>query len=77
MERMSEHDHNYQPQEGQDHILVHHDHKPNWKRIHHSWIFWVFLFLMFSGIIYYIMTVDFAFVPHRQLKQPMEMDSTP
>jgi hypothetical protein len=44
------------------------DHKPYWKRIHHSWIFWVFLFLMFVGIIYYIMTVDFSLVPHRQLK---------
>lgn len=44
------------------------DHKPYWKRIHHSWIFWVFLFLMLVGIIYYVMTVDFSLVPHRPLK---------
>jgi len=41
----------------------HNQHRPYWKRIHHSWIFWVFLFLMFAGIIYYIMSVDFAFAP--------------
>ena len=44
------------------------DHKPYWKRIHHSWIFWVFLVLMLVGIIYYVMTVDFSLAPHRQLK---------
>jgi hypothetical protein len=70
MERMNEHDHNHQSQEGQDHILVHHDHKPYWKRVHHTLIFWVFLFLMLVAIIYYAMTVDFSLAPHRQLKGP-------
>jgi len=41
------------------------NHMLYWKRIHHSWIFWVFLFLMFVGILYYAMTVDFSLVPHR------------
>ncbi len=64
MERISEYDYNYLPQEGLDYILVNHDHKFNLKRLHHNWIFWVFLVLLFTGIIFFIMTVDFSFVPH-------------
>ena len=66
---MNENEYNHHQKEGYDHIMVHHDHKPYWKRIHHSWIFWVFLLLMLGGIIYYIMSVDFAFAPHIQLKK--------
>ncbi len=40
-------------------------HRPFWTGIHRSWIFWVFVMLMFAGIVYYIITVDFAFAPHR------------
>jgi hypothetical protein len=40
-------------------------HRPFWTGIHHSWIFWVFVALMFAGITYYVVTVDFAFAPHR------------
>jgi hypothetical protein len=69
---MSENTHNHQLHEGQDHITVHHEHKPYWKRVHHSWIFWIFLFLMFIGIVYYIMSVDFVLVPQKQIKQPTE-----
>jgi hypothetical protein len=60
---------------GQDSIKDFHEHRIHWKRIHHSWIFWVFLFIMLVGILYYVMTVDFSSVPHRQLKNP-EMDRT-
>jgi len=70
---MNENEHN---QEGQDHIKDLHEHRFYWKRVHHSWIFWVFLFLMLVGIIYYIMSVDFAFVPPQQLKQPSENSKT-
>jgi len=45
-------------------------HRPYWKRLHHSFGFWIFLFLMLVAIIYYIMTVDFAFAPHQQMKPP-------
>jgi len=51
-------------------VLQRFKHRPYWKGIHRSWLFWVFLFLMFAGIIYYIMSVDFAFAPHKQMKQP-------
>ena len=67
---MNENEHNQH--QGNDHILVHHEHKPYWKNIHHSWIFWVFLLLMLGGIIYYIISVDFALAPSNQLKQSSE-----
>ncbi len=51
-------------------------HRPYWKRIHHTVGFWIFLFLMFVAIVYYIMTVDFAFAPHQQIKQPAVNSTT-
>ena len=47
----------------QHEILPEHNNGPRVKRIHHTWAFWIFLFLMFVAIIYYIMSVDFAFAP--------------
>jgi 4-amino-4-deoxy-L-arabinose transferase-like glycosyltransferase len=59
---MNNNNHN---QEWQDSIKDLHKHRFHWKRVHHSWTFWVFLFLMLVGILYYVMTVDFSSVPHR------------
>ena len=61
----------------QDHIEAEHTHEPKWKRVHHTWWFWIFLVLMLAGILYYVMTVDFAFAPHKQMEQKMENNSTP
>lgn len=74
---MNENEHNNHQQEGLNHANGLHDHRPYWKRIHHTWSFWIFLFLMLAAIIYYVMSVDFAFVPHKQLKQPSENNITP
>ena len=63
---MNKNKHNQNDQEGQEYITVQHVHRPYWKRIHHTWSFWIFLSLMFIGIIYYIMTVDFSSVPDKQ-----------
>lgn len=60
---MSKNEHNQQNKETQDYILPEHSHRRRWKQIHHSWIFWIFLFLMFVGIMYYIISVGFAFAP--------------
>lgn len=60
---MSENEHNQHQEEKQDHIMPQRSHRQRWKQIHHSWIFWIFLFLMFVGILYYIASVDFAFAP--------------
>lgn len=59
-------------QDLQDHILIEPEHKPRWKRVHHSWWFWIFLGLMLFGILYYVVSVNFAFAPQRVSKQPME-----
>lgn len=69
---MNENEHNHESHEGQNYILPQHDHGPRWKRIHHSWGFWVFLFLMFVAIMYYIVSVNFAFVPQHPVNQPSE-----
>ena len=44
----------------------------HWKRIHHSWIFWIFLFLMGFAIFYYVVSADFAFAPQTETRQPSE-----
>ncbi len=61
----------------QDHIEPEHNHSPKWKRVHHTWWFWIFLVLMLGGILYYVMTVDFAFAPQKQMEQKMENSTTP
>jgi len=60
---MSENEHNQHQEETQNQILPPKSRQPRWKRIHHSWIFWIFLFLMFVAILYYVTSVDFAFAP--------------
>jgi len=60
---MSENEHNQHQEETQEQIVPQNSRQPRWKRIHHSWIFWIFLFLMFVAIMYYITSVDFAFSP--------------
>lgn len=65
---MNENETNPQLKEVEDTISVHHDRQPYWKNLHHSWIFWLFLFLMLAGIVYYIMSVDFMFAPRVPVK---------
>lgn len=62
---MNKNEQNQYGPEVNDHLLIGLDHKPYWKRAHHSWIFWVFLFLMFMSITYYIVSVNFAFAPQK------------
>ena len=58
---MYENVHNYPQQEVLDQMMVQHNHRPNWKRIYHTWSFWIFLFLMLAGIMYYKVTINFLF----------------
>jgi hypothetical protein len=60
---MSENEYNQHQEETQNLILPKRSRQPRWKRLHHSWIFWVFLLLMFLAIMYYVTSVDFAFAP--------------
>jgi hypothetical protein len=47
-----------------------HPRRPRWKRVHHSWIFWVAVFLMLLAMITYIMTGDLFWGLRRQPKPP-------
>jgi len=47
----------------QDHIRPQVEKRPRGKHIHHSWIFWTFVFLMFAAIGYYIVSLNFAVAP--------------
>jgi deoxyadenosine/deoxycytidine kinase len=58
-------------------VNEHNQHHSYWKRLHHSFGFWIFLFLMFVAILYYIITVDFAFAPQQQMKTQTNSQTTP
>jgi hypothetical protein len=47
-----------------------HVHPPYWKRAHHDWRFWVAAVLIFSAMIFYVMTVEFSLPPRSQLSSP-------
>jgi len=50
-------------------------HRPYWKRAHHDWRFWVVMVLMFVGVIFYVISDDFAFVPRNRVQQPHHLSS--
>ena len=45
-----------------------HSHPPRWKRVHHSWIFWLAMFLMQLATITHVTTGDLFWGLHRQPK---------
>jgi uncharacterized iron-regulated membrane protein len=58
---------------GAKHDHEHHkgdSHRLRWKRVHHSWTFWVAVFLMMLAIITYVMTGDLFWGLRRQSKPP-------
>jgi cell division septal protein FtsQ len=61
----------------QENLEPKHNKSPKWKRVHHSLWFWVFLVLMLGGIIYYVMSVDFAFAPESEMEQNSGNNTTP
>jgi len=56
---------NLRQEEIQNYFIVPSEHRSHWKLIHQSWLFWIFLFLMLVGILYYIVSVDFILAPHK------------
>ncbi len=64
-------------QDWQDHFTGHHLIKGGWKRIHHSWVFWVFFILTLVAITYYITSIDFAFAPREHSTPQMENNVAP
>ena len=74
---MDENGHNQDKQDLINHDISHHEHKPYWKRIHHTWTFLVFVVLIFAAIMYYKVSVDFSSAPRNQSKQPIGNTQTP
>ena len=66
---MNENGQNHHRQEREEHNKEHQDHRPYWKRIHHTWSFWVFLFLMLAAIIYYMLSDNLSLRPRIQPQQ--------
>lgn len=64
-------------EEVQNKILPKREKLPHWRYIHHSWTFWIFLILMFFAIMYYVVSINFAFAPQKQMEHPMENNMTP
>lgn len=54
--------------EGEGKVL-HHDERPYWKRMHHSWFFWVGMVFVFAAIAIYVLSDNLALLP-RGRSQP-------
>ncbi|MCE5339500.1 MAG: hypothetical protein LLF92_00030 [Planctomycetaceae bacterium] len=75
---MKGNEHDLHRQEEQDHNKKHHDDKPYWKRIHHTWSFWIFLVLMLAAITYYALSDNLSLRPRIQPQQaPSENSRIP
>ena len=73
---MNQNENNQHQQEVNDHIHVEHEHRSQWKSVHHSWIFWIFMLLTLAAILYYIFSLNFSLAPQKQLEQSSENSST-
>ena len=71
-EQVNENGHKQNLQDIIDQGRFHNEHKLRLKLIHHKWWFWVGIILIFLAIMYYIVSVDFAFTPRKQSKQQSE-----
>ena len=52
-------------------------HRPYWKRMHHSWFFWVAAVAILTAMIIYVMSINLAFRPRGQAKPPAPAGNTP
>ncbi len=52
--------------EGEGRQRPHHQEKPYWKRIHHSWLFWVGFVFVSVAITIYVLSDNLAFLPWGQ-----------
>ena len=46
-------------------------HRPYWKRAHQDWRVWVGVIVMIAGMLVYVMSDDFAFLPRGPARQPV------
>ena len=48
---------------------------PAWKRVHHSWIFWVGVVLTFAALLGYVFSMDLSWRPRVRTAQPTSSDA--
>lgn len=53
-----------------EYVYEHNQHRPYWKRLYNSLGIWISFYLMLIALGFYIITFDFAFAPHQQIKPP-------
>ena len=70
---MSESKHSHDNHGRLEHVSVHHDHRPYWKRAHRDWRFWVGVILMLAAMSMFVMNRDLPWLPRSQPRQPMEV----
>lgn len=74
---MNENGHNQNLQDAVDNSRNHQEHRFHLKHIHHKWWFWIGAILIFVATMYYVVSVDFAFAPRKQMNQQTEKTTTP
>ena len=74
---MSDLQNTYHVQEVHDHTNDQHRPWHRLKRIHHSWIFWIFVMLMLAAIAFYIISDGFSLVSRDHSRQPIESPVAP
>ncbi len=47
------------------------DQRPYWKRAHQDWRVWVAVFVMIAGMVIYVMSDNFAFLPRSGPRPPV------
>ena len=57
--------------EGEGRQHPHHHEKPYWKRLHHSWLFWIGFALVSVAITVYVMSDNLALMPHGRAHKPL------
>jgi hypothetical protein len=45
--------------------------RPAWRRIHHSWPFWLGMVLVTAAIVMYVMIDNLAFIPRHHPHRPL------
>lgn len=52
-------------------------HRPYWKRMHHSWFFWVAAISMLTAMVIYVTSINLAFRPRLHAQAPQPAGNTP
>jgi hypothetical protein len=60
---MSESNYSSAGNEGEARQPVHRHDRPYWKRMHHSWLFWVGMVLVSAAIAIYVLSDNLALLP--------------